>query len=144
MYCRNCGTQMGEKDKNCVQCDYLRGHGVDYCPDCGAPTKARDRKCPECGGTLFILRNLKPRRRFTTALLAFTVGMFGIHNFYLGYMRRALLQLTLSVISLAILLLLQFGLVAGVPIFTFVWACFEGVKVVIGNTRVDADGKFLI
>ena len=70
--------------------------------------------------------------------------MFGIHNFYLGYMRRALLQLTLSVISLAILLLLQFGLVAGVPIFTFVWACFEGVKVVIGNTRVDADGNFLI
>ena len=135
---------MGEKDKNCVQCDYLRGHGVDYCPDCGAPTKARDRKCRECGGTLFILRNLKPRRRFTTALLAFTVGMFGIHNFYLGYMRRALLQLTLSVISLAILLLLQFGLVAGVPIFTFVWACFEGVKVVIGNTRVDADGNFLI
>ena len=135
---------MGEKDKNCVQCDYLRGHGVDYCPDCGAPTKARDRKCPECGGTLFILRNLMPRRRFTTALLAFTVGMFGIHNFYLGYMRRALLQLTLSVISLAILLLLQFGLVAGVPIFTFVWACFEGIKVVIGNTRVDADGNFLI
>ena len=144
MYCRNCGTQMGEKDKNCVSCDYLRGHGVNYCPDCGAPTKARARKCPECCGTLFVLRNLKPRRRFTAALLAFTIGMFGFHNFYLGYMRRALLQLTLSVLSLAIMLFFQFYLVCGVPIFTYVWACFEGIKLVIGNTRVDADGNFLI
>lgn len=142
MYCRNCGTLMGEKDKNCVKCDYVRGFGADYCPDCGAATAARARKCPDCGATLFVLRNTKPRRRVTAALLAFFLGMFGIHNFYLGYMRKGLLQLIISVLSLVILFL-GFSLIIGAPIVMGIWAIMEGIQLVAGNIRVDADGNFL-
>ena len=143
MYCRNCGTELGFKEERCKKCDYVRGFGADYCPDCGTATSARAKKCPECGATLFILRNAKPRSRFVTALLAFTVGVFGIHNFYLGYMRRALLQIILSVVGLIFIPILPGPFTASLPIFVWLWATIEGVQLVIGNTRVDADGNFL-
>lgn len=144
MYCRNCGVQMGEKDRNCANCDYVRGFGANHCPDCGAATAARDRKCPECGATLFVLRNTKPRRRFAAALLAFLFGMFGVHNFYLGYMRRGLLKLTVSVVGIVFLFILPAPYTGGAPIVMGLWALIEGIQLVFGNIRVDADGNFLI
>ena len=142
MYCRNCGTLMDKQDKNCVKCNYVRGFGASYCPDCGAATTARARKCPDCGATLFVLRNTKARRRTTAALLAFFLGMFGIHNFYLGYMRRGLLQLIISVLSIVIFFL-DFVFIIGAPVVMGLWGFLEGIKLASGNIRVDADGNFL-
>lgn len=143
MYCRNCGVQMGEKDKTCTKCDFVRGFGADYCPDCGAKTEARARKCPDCGGTLFVLRNTKPRSRFVAALLAFLLGMFGVHNFYLGYMRKGLVKLAISLIGTILLFVLPGPYTIGAPVVMSLWALIEGIQLVFGNIRVDADGNFL-
>ena len=142
MFCRNCGTELGYKEDPCKKCNYKRGFGVDYCPECGAATEARARKCPECKATLFVMRNTKPRRRALAALIAFFVGFLGLHNFYLGYMRRGLTQLIISAIGL-ILSAFFGGFTLGAPIVMGMWALLECFQLISGTIRVDADGNFL-
>ena len=142
MFCRNCGTELGYKEDPCKKCNYKRGFGVDYCPDCGAETEARARKCPECKATLFVMRNTKPRNRVVAALLAFFIGMFGIHNFYLGYMRRGLLQVIVSTVGLVLIPFLG-AFPLGAPIVMGLWGLLEGYQLASGTIRVDADGNFL-
>jgi TM2 domain-containing membrane protein YozV len=142
MFCRNCGTELGYKEDPCKKCNYKRGFGVDYCPDCGAETEAKARKCPECKATLFVMRNTKPRNRVVATLLAFFIGMFGIHNFYLGYMRRGLLQVIVSAVGLALIPFLG-GFSLGAPIVMGLWGLLEGYQLITGAIRVDADGNFL-
>jgi TM2 domain-containing membrane protein YozV len=144
MFCRNCGTELAYKEDPCKKCNYKRGFGVDYCPDCGAETEARDRKCTECGATLFVMRNTKPRSRFIATLLAFAIGMFGIHNFYLGYMRKGLLKLVVSVVGLILIPILKNPFTLSAPIVMGMFALVEGIQLVFGTVRVDADGNFLV
>lgn len=143
MFCRNCGTELGYKEDPCKKCNYKRGFGVDYCPDCGAATEARARKCTECGATLFVMRNTKPRSRAVAALLAFLLGMFGIHNFYLGYMRRGLLKAIVSVVGFIFVPILGGLFTVGAPIVMGLWGLLECYQLLSGTIRVDADGNFL-
>ncbi len=141
MYCRNCGTELQMGEKTCKKCSYTRGFGVDYCPDCGAATEARARKCPQCEGTLFVMRNTKPRNRVLAAVLAFFLGAFGVHNFYLGYMRRGLLQAVVTVVGFGLLYFIPFTI--GAPLVMGLWGIKEGFELASGSVRVDADGNFL-
>lgn len=143
MFCRNCGTELAYKEDPCKKCNYKRGFGVNYCPDCGAETEARARKCTECGATLFVMRNTKPRSRIAAALMAFFIGMFGIHNFYLGYMRKGLLQVIVSVIGLIIVFAFGTLFTIGAPVVMALWGIIEGYQLITGAIRVDADGNFL-
>ena len=131
MFCRNCGTELGYKEDPCKKCNYKRGFGVDYCPDCGAETEARARKCPECKATLFVMRNTKPRNRVVATLLAFFIGMFGIHNFYLGYTKKAVAQLLIC--------LLGSCLVVG-PLAASVWGLIDGIMILCGKITTDGNG----
>jgi TM2 domain-containing membrane protein YozV len=68
--------------------------------------------------------------------------MFGIHNFYLGYMRRGLLQVIVSAVGLALIPFLG-GFSLGAPIVMGLWGLLEGYQLITGAIRVDADGNFL-
>ena len=70
------------------------------------------------------------------------IGMFGIHNFYLGYMRRGLLQVIVSAVGLALIPFLG-GFSLGAPIVMGLWGLLEGYQLITGAIRVDADGNFL-
>ncbi len=63
-----------------------------FCGDCGSVIKAKAEICPKCG-----IRQMAPpntinlglvtengKSRIAAALLAFFLGAFGIHKFYLG------------------------------------------------------------
>ena len=56
------------------------------------------------------------KSRLAAGLLAILLGTFGAHNFYLGFTKRALIQLLVSVLS--------FGF--GAPVIA-VWALIEGI-----------------
>jgi len=63
-----------------------KGPDEKFCSECGAVIKVRAEICPKCG-----VRQLPPptqaaegRNRVVAALLAFFIGGFGIHRFYLG------------------------------------------------------------
>ena len=59
MYCRNCGKELPE--------------GSSFCPNCGAQTSEHQ------------VKTKRKKNRIVAALLALTVGGFGIHRFYLGH-----------------------------------------------------------
>ena len=74
-----------------------------------------------------------PKQLIIALLLAFFVGPLGIHNFYLGYNSRGLIQLLLSVI------------IIGLPI-TAIWAFIEFIMIIMrsGSYGCDATGQPLV
>ena len=74
-----------------------------------------------------------PKQWIIALLLAFFVGPLGIHNFYLGYTSRGLIQLILSVI------------IIGLPI-TAIWALIEFIMILMrsGSYGCDASGQPLV
>lgn len=74
-----------------------------------------------------------PKQWIVALLLAFFVGPLGIHNFYLGYTGRGLIQLILSVI------------IIGLPI-TAIWALIEFIMIIMrsGAYGCDASGQPLV
>ena len=73
------------------------------------------------------------RNYIFAALLAFFFGAFGAHNFYLGYRKKAMIQLALTLFSF--LTLGMSGAVAGI------WAFVEFILILIGTISTDGDGN---
>jgi TM2 domain-containing membrane protein YozV len=70
----------------------IKGLDEKFCSDCGSIIKAKAEICPKCGVRQMskpLSINLGPvaangKSRIAAALLAFFLGGFGIHKFYLG------------------------------------------------------------
>lgn len=60
---------------------YIKGADEKYCKECGAAIRRNAEICPSCGVRQF---NLRGRNKVAAALLAFFLGSFGLHKFYLG------------------------------------------------------------
>lgn len=73
------------------------------------------------------------KSRLAAALLAITVGCFGVHNFYLGNNTKAIIQLVITVVTCG------FGAIA-----TVIWAFVEGVQLLIGEGKNRYDGNGVI
>lgn len=67
-------------------------------------------------------------------LLAIFLGYLGVHNFYLGYTKKAVIQLLVSLLGA-----LLFGLG---PLAMSIWAIVEAVNIFQGKIT-DADGNAL-
>jgi TM2 domain-containing membrane protein YozV len=65
-----------------------------FCPKCGKEMPADTRFCPACGNPAgatpaanppaAALPDTSPKSRLVVTLLAYFVGTFGVHRFYLG------------------------------------------------------------
>ena len=53
-----------------------------YCTGCAAPLHISAQSCPKCGASF--RPKLGNKSRVTAAVLAFFLGGFGVHKFYLG------------------------------------------------------------
>ncbi|MCE3026860.1 TM2 domain-containing protein [Salinicola sp. DM10] len=56
--------------------------GMIYCHGCGKPIHESARSCPNCGAVARGARS--GRSKWSAAILAFFLGGFGVHRFYLG------------------------------------------------------------
>lgn len=77
------------------------------------------------------------KSKIVAALLGFFVGCFGVHNFYLGYTKKATIQCVAGVIGMLttciyIGTLVLFGIQ--------VWAIVESVMILVGKIDRDANG----
>ena len=61
-----------------------------FCTSCGCQIHVSDRVCPKCG-TVCSITSMK--KQTVALLLASTLGLFGIHRFYLGQRSSGLLYL---------------------------------------------------
>lgn len=84
MYCRNCGTQLGDN--------------VSYCPTCGVAVAQNQPQQPPVvnvyntptsnNGYTYIRKN-----KWVAFFLCFFLGAFGIHRFYVGKIGTGILWL---------------------------------------------------
>ena len=66
----------------------------------------------------------EPRRRMIAVILAVFTGFLGLHNFYLGHTKTAVLQLTLSVASMGLL-----------AVISLLWAWYEAANFALSSER---------
>lgn len=134
MYCRHCGSQITPGGVICTSCGVPAGTGNNFCPNCGASSDPRAVMCVKCGVGFIPLQSVVPpgfeqKSRMVGAILAFFLGTFGVHNFYLGYTNKAVAQLLITVLSCG----------AGAAV-TQIWAIVEMVMLLTGSINTDGDG----
>lgn len=77
------------------------------------------------------------KSKLVAALLAFFVGTFGIHNFYLGYTKKATWQLVLTIVGL----LTSCIFIGIIPIIgVAIWALVDAIYILTGKIACDANG----
>lgn len=112
----------------CVNCGFRIGTGENFCPSCGAVVPVGSEFCMNCGADLKkgkIYNGNRPQKsKAVAAILAFLLGGFGVHNFYLGYTNTGIYQILLS-------------FCCGIG---WIWALVDFVRILTGDISTDADG----
>lgn len=108
------------------------------------------------------MENNAPKSKMAAGLLGIFLGSYGIHNFYLGYTNKAITQLVLTLGSVALSIILWFlgGLLSViiigiflmpiafildfVPLATWIWGLVEGIQILSGSVKTDANGNPLV
>ena len=132
MFCKNCGSQMDENAVVCVKCGAAKGSGNAFCPNCGQPTNAGAAVCLNCGSALTATVSGEAKSKLVAGLLGIFLGSLGIHNFYLGYTTKAVIQLVICLVGSC--------LIIG-PLVAGVWGLVEGIMIPTGKINVDGKGN---
>lgn len=125
MFCRNCGKELIGTPEICLGCGAKPLGGTNFCNTCGAETNPMAEICVKCGVRLAKAEgmDISPKSRLAVTLLAWFLGGFGVHRFYLGK------------IGTGILMIITFG---GLGI----WALIDFIFAVTGNMR-DKEGRLI-
>lgn len=83
-------------------------------------------------GQMMMMQQNPPKQLLVGVLLALFLGVFGVHNFYLGHTGRGVAQLLITVLTLGL------G-----SIITGIWALIELIMMATGSLH-DADGRPLV
>lgn len=128
MFCKNCGAPMADNASVCVQCGCAKGTGASFCPNCGNATAPGAAVCLNCGVALTAAQQEGAKSKLVAGLLGIFLGSLGIHNFYLGYTVKAIIQLVITIITC--------GMGAAI---SGIWGLIEGILILTG--KIDVDGK---
>ncbi|MCM1569519.1 MAG: NINE protein [Roseburia sp.] len=137
-YCKNCGEAYATDEAvMCVKCGVAKGQGNSYCHNCGNPVSPEATVCLTCGVANKPAASAGAKSKLVAGLLGIFLGAFGVHNFYLGYTKKAVIQLVCSVVGM-ILSCIVIGafLVLGIEI----WGLVEGIMILTGKIAVDGNG----
>ena len=96
--------------------------GADFCTSCGMKTN----QIPTFEGKV---TGGDQKSKVAAGILGILLGALGVHNFYLGYTKKAVIQLLISVLSCGTL-----------SFVSAVWGLVEGILILTGSIAVDANG----
>lgn len=125
MFCKNCANPLDAAAVVCVKCGAPKGAGNAFCHNCAAPSAPGAAICTNCGVSLTQAAQSGQKSKMTAGLLGIFLGAFGVHNFYLGFTNRAILQIVLTVVTCG---------AAGL------WGVIEGIMILAGSINKDAAG----
>ena len=81
---------------------------------------------------------MEAKSKKAAGLFAIFLGAYGVHNFYLGYKSKAILQLVLTLVGSFTAPLFLIGLV---PVFgVLIWTIVEGIIILSSKEYTDAQG----
>lgn len=130
-YCRYCGSELTPGAVYCIKCGVPSGRGKKYCWNCGKQTAEEAVVCVGCGVQLGELAGPAAKTgksKIAAGILGICLGVFGVHNFYLGYTGKAVAQLILGVLVVT-------------SFISFIWGLVEGIMILTGSINVDGDGQ---
>lgn len=140
-FCRNCGSSYQTDDAViCVKCGCPKGQGNNFCPNCGKPVPQTSTVCLNCGVSLMPDANTNPnaKSKMAAGLLGIFLGSFGVHNFYLGYTTKAVIQLVCTIVGIILSCL---GIGALIVFGIGIWGLVEGIMILCGSIKVDGQGN---
>ena len=123
MYCKNCGQQLDDSANICPNCGTPTSNKTVYCRNCGKEMNPNATFCENCGApvtpnNVHTSAPVDPnaKSRLAAGLLGIFLGGLGVHNFYLGFTKKALAQLLISILTLGICALPMqvWGLIEGI------------------------------
>lgn len=163
MFCRNCGSQyMVDEAVMCVKCGTQKGVGMNFCPACGQQTPPGAVICQRCGVDCTRYGIKSEKSKIVAGLLAIFLGIYGVHNFYLGKTKRAVTQLALGiggfllyfigifagsvlaatsevVLGIVLIIVGVLGILAALAVG--IWALVEGIMILCGKINTDGAGR---
>ena len=107
MFCQKCGNKLEE------------GQGV--CLNCGTLVENKQEN------------NVDSKSKIAAGIFGILLGVFGVHNFYLGFTGKAVAQLLITILSCGIL-----------SFVSAIWGLIEGILILTGSINKDANGNTLI
>lgn len=129
MICKNCGEEIEDDSEYCFYCGCLIGEEEET-----KPVRKRRTK-------------ISPKSRLSAFLLAFFLGCFGAHNFYLNKNSIAITQLLLTILMIICCIIANFSVVFLVFAIIFalivsIWVLVEWILIVNG-TFTDSEGRIV-
>lgn len=123
---------------------------MSHCTNCGAEVRPGVGKCAYCGAAVAAIGAQQAPRaptppaappaspvpmgdqksKVAAGVLGILLGCLGIHNFYLGYTTKGIIQVAITVLTLG----------AGAFI-SGIWGLVEGIMILTGSIATDAAGR---
>lgn len=106
-----------------------------YCANCGKELTDEQDICLNCGVRVkksTASSDPNAKSKLAAGLFGIFLGVFGVHNFYLGFTGKAVAQLLITVLSCGILS----------PV-SAIWGLIEGITILTSEDYKDADGNSL-
>jgi len=145
VFCRNCGKELIGSPEICPECGAKPMNGASFCSNCGAATTELTEMCVKCGARVggvaakAIAGDISPKSRLAVTLLAFFLGEFGAHRFYLGKIGTAIVMLILGILGWATIWIFV-GWIFLIPVG--IWALIDFIFAVSGHMR-DTEGRLI-
>ncbi len=138
MFCKNCGKETENEKELCAECEAkLNTEVKENTENVNEPVKEVVAEVKSSNETH---QAGEPKSKMAAGLLGIFLGQFGVHNFYLGYTTKAIIQVSvsgagwlLSVCTLGISTLLPAGM--------GIWGLIEGIMILAGSIKVDGKGN---
>lgn len=128
MFCPNCGKANNDDALHCVSC----GCALNGSSQVSAPqTDFQQSSYNQSESAAAVSKS-----KVAAGLLGIFLGAFGAHNFYLGFKKKAIIQLVITLVGSVL-----FGIG---PVAMEIWGIVEGIMYLVGSKNTDADGNQLI
>lgn len=138
-YCKHCGQPyQTDEAVMCVKCGAPKGKGTNFCHNCGNHIDPNASVCMTCGVATTSVKPADAKSKIVAGLLGIFLGCFGVHNFYLGYTQKAVIQLVLTIAGFVLFCI-------GIGVFIFlgveIWGLIEGIMILTGSINKDGSGN---
>lgn len=91
--CYECKTRINKKNKYCLNCGKASEGDTDVCSYCGEVIGNEfNVGNPELNGTIGKIDSMGGHDRFIMAFVCIFFGIFGVHNFMMGEIKKGILK----------------------------------------------------
>lgn len=139
MFCKNCGKEIEDGKELCADCEAKVAAGTQKVEEPVKEVVAEVKK-EESNTEAKVETKSEPKSKMAAGLLGIFLGAYGVHNFYLGYMTKAIIQVSVSGAGL-LLSFCTFGISAFASVGMGIWGLIEGIMILCGSIKVDGKGN---